>query len=155
MVFQRICWLYKKIESEIVVTFWLTCSQSCNVVTLHKRQTTFSKLDIAFLSSLPTSRCLKITEKVSFNIASEVSYVYILIGQKLILAIFWNSETSGQAVLPDRSLLIGQKLLENAKKCQNSNATFWVIFKQCANIKNDPMPQFQYLKIIPDPFFSC
>ena len=29
-------------------------------------------------------RCLKITEKVSFNIASEASYVYILSGQKLI-----------------------------------------------------------------------
>ena len=31
-----------------------------------------------------SARCLKITEKVSFNIASEASYVYILIGQKLI-----------------------------------------------------------------------
>ena len=30
------------------------------------------------------ARCLKITEKVSFNIASEASYVYILSGQKLI-----------------------------------------------------------------------
>ena len=30
------------------------------------------------------TRCLKITEKVSFNIASEASYVYILNGQKLI-----------------------------------------------------------------------
>ena len=30
------------------------------------------------------NRCLKITEKVSFNIASEASYVYILSGQKLI-----------------------------------------------------------------------
>ena len=29
-------------------------------------------------------RCLKITEKVSFNIASEASYVYILIRQKFI-----------------------------------------------------------------------
>ena len=28
--------------------------------------------------------CLKITEKVSFNISSEASYVYILSGQKLI-----------------------------------------------------------------------
>ena len=28
--------------------------------------------------------CLKITEKVSFNIGSEASYVYILSGQKLI-----------------------------------------------------------------------
>ena len=31
-----------------------------------------------------SSRCLKITEKVSFNIASEASYVYILSGQKFI-----------------------------------------------------------------------
>ena len=30
------------------------------------------------------ARCLKITEKVSFNIACEASYVYILSGQKLI-----------------------------------------------------------------------
>ena len=30
------------------------------------------------------ARCLKITEKVLFNIASEASYVYILSGQKLI-----------------------------------------------------------------------
>ena len=32
-------------------------------------------------------------------------------------------------VLPDRSILIGQEWVENAKK---SNATFWVIFKHCA-----------------------
>ena len=36
----------------------------------------------AFLKYI--TRCLKITEKVSFNIASEESYVYILSGQKLI-----------------------------------------------------------------------
>ena len=30
------------------------------------------------------SLCLKITQKVSFNNASEASYVYILSGQKLI-----------------------------------------------------------------------
>ena len=30
-----------------------------------------------------TSRCLKITEKVSFNISSDARYVYILSGQKL------------------------------------------------------------------------
>ena len=30
------------------------------------------------------TQCLKITEKVSFNIASEASYVYILSGQKFI-----------------------------------------------------------------------
>ena len=58
-----------------------------------------------------------------FNIASEASYVYILSEQKLIknakngpfLARFWKPEACGQTVLPDRSLLIGQKLVENAK----------------------------------------
>ena len=34
--------------------------------------------------SITIARCLKITEKVSFNIASEASYVYVLSGQKLI-----------------------------------------------------------------------
>ena len=31
-----------------------------------------------------TTQCLKITEKVAYNIASEASYVYILSGQKFI-----------------------------------------------------------------------
>ena len=69
------------------------------------------------------ARCLKIPEKVSFNIASEASYVYILSGQKLILkcqncsilASFWKPEACGQTELPDRSVLIGQKLVENDK----------------------------------------
>ena len=69
------------------------------------------------------AQCLKITEKVSFNIASEASYVYNLNGQKFIknaqklsiVASFWKSAACGQTVLPDRSVLIGQKLMENAK----------------------------------------
>ena len=32
----------------------------------------------------PSARCLKITETVSFNFASEASWVYILSGQKFI-----------------------------------------------------------------------
>ena len=36
------------------------------------------------INDFHSARCLKITEKVSFNIASEASYVYILSGQKLI-----------------------------------------------------------------------
>ena len=35
-------------------------------------------------SALMFAQCLKITQKVSFKIASEASYVYILSGQKLI-----------------------------------------------------------------------
>ena len=50
------------------------------------------------------------------KIASEASFAYILSRQKLsILAVFWISEACGQTVLPDRSLLIGQKLVKNAK----------------------------------------
>ena len=79
---------------------------------------------------------MKITEKVSLNIASEASYVHILSGQKLIknakngkfLAIFWKPEACGQTVLPDRSILIGQKLVENAK-IQKFKCDILVIFK--------------------------
>ena len=42
----------------------------------------------------PYTQCLKITEKVSFNIASEASYAYILNGQKLIKNTKWISKLS-------------------------------------------------------------
>ena len=50
-------------------------------------------------------------------------YVYILSGQKLIKnakkwsnwRVFEKPEASGQTVLPDRSVFIGQKLVKNAK----------------------------------------
>ena len=62
-------------------------------------------------------------KKVSFNIASEASYVYILSGQKFIKnakngqfwRVFWKPEACGHTVLPDRSLLIEQKF---GGKCQ-------------------------------------
>ena len=53
------------------------------------------------------TQCLKITEIVSFYIASEMSYVYILNGQKLITKMFKNGqflrkpEDCCQTVLPD------------------------------------------------------
>ena len=43
---------------------------------------------------------------------------------------FWKPEACGQTVLPDKSVLIGQKLVENAK-IKNSDGTIWMIFKQC------------------------
>ena len=62
--------------------------------------------------SAADTRCLKITEKVSFNMASEARYVYILSGQKLIKnaknrqfwRVFEKPEPCGQRVLPDRSV---------------------------------------------------
>ena len=46
---------------------------------------------------------------------------------------FWQTEACGQTVLPDRPVLIGQKLVKKAKIKKNSNATFWALFKQFAN----------------------
>ena len=79
---------------------------------------------------LAHSRCLKITKKVSINIASEASYVYLLNGQKFIknaqnghFGDFLKLEACCQTVLPDRSMFKGQNLAENP--------TLWVIFKHC------------------------
>ena len=67
---------------------------------------------------MTTAQCLKITAKVSFNITSESSYAYNLRVQKFIKNgqfwwVFWKDEAFGQSVLPDRSILIGQKLVIN------------------------------------------
>jgi len=82
-----------------------------------------------------TSRCLKITEKVSFNIASEASYLYILLkmpkivyfGEFLKTWSLRSNSVTGQVNF--NRTKIGEKF-QNAK---NSNATFWVIFEQCAD----------------------
>ena len=66
-------------------------------------------------------------------IEGEASYIYILSGQKFNnkanngqFTSFWKHEAFGQTVLPDRSIVIGQKMMRNAK---NSYATFPMIFK--------------------------
>ena len=61
------------------------------------------------------------------TLRAEASYGYILSGQKFFKnaknSQFWRvlENLCGQTVLPDMSLLIGQKLVENAKI---QNATF-------------------------------
>ena len=65
-------------------------------------------------------------KKVSFNIASEASYVYILCKIGPIWRVF--AEVCGQTVLPDRSIVTIQKLVRNA---EIQIRHFWVIFKQC------------------------
>ena len=73
-----------------------------------RRQRTIKTLHDALKELRPPSECLKITEKVSFNIASEASCVYILSGQKLIkiqkMSIFgeiWKHVPYDQTALPD------------------------------------------------------
>ena len=56
-------------------------------------------------------------EKVSFNMASEASYVYILSGQKLIKNAKWSKpKACGQTLLPDMSVLIWQEIGEKGQK---------------------------------------
>ena len=80
--------------------YCLKISKKCLIFSRHL----FLKVELIFnhFGTKTTSLSLKIVEKVSFDIASEASYIYIL---------------SGQTVLPDRSISIGQKIVE---KCQNS-----------------------------------
>ena len=67
------------------------------------------------------ARWVEITE-MSHSILRAKRATYVYSGQ------FLKPEAYGQTVLPDRSILIGQKLVENAK-IKYSNATFWVVFK--------------------------
>ena len=85
----------------------------------------------------PSSQWFKITEKVSFNIASEASYVYILSRQKFMknakngkwgeLLKTWNLRSNS---VTRQVNLNWTQLMENAKI---KNATFLVIFKHCAS----------------------
>ena len=71
---------------------------------------------------LPMHTVVENHKNVSFNIASEASYVYILSGQKFIKNVkncqFWRflekPKDCCQTVLPDMSLLTGKKIGGNA-----------------------------------------
>ena len=66
---KKCCW-WKKSKFSTCITFAVKKVQSIKEVGWKRKNL--------------SARCLKITEKVSFNIASEASYAYILRGQKLI-----------------------------------------------------------------------
>ena len=89
---------------------------------------------------------MKNKEKVSFNIASEASYVYILSGQKLIKnakndhfgEFFRKPKAWGQTVLPDRSILKGQTLMENANIKKLKCDILSNLQTMCRVLSNDP-----------------
>ena len=89
------------------------------------------------------ARCLKITEKVLFNIASEAAcYAYILNGQKLSNK--KRQKSPFGRVFENLKLAVIQcyqtgqfykdKNWWKMSKFKNSNATFWEVFKQCAKV---------------------
>ena len=71
----------------------------------------------------PGAQCLKITEKVSYNIASEASYVYILSGQKLIKndkngpfwRVFENLKLAVKQCYQTGQFQLNKKLMKNAQ----------------------------------------
>ena len=64
------------------IKFWVQLFRVSHELELPEYQSNKKKKKCVHTQT--TARCLKITEKVSFNIASEASYVYILSGHKLI-----------------------------------------------------------------------
>ena len=55
------------------------------------------------------------TGKVSSNMASEWTKVHYKGSKMVHLGQIWKPEAYGQTVFPDWSILVGQKLVENAK----------------------------------------
>ena len=83
----RISALLSSLLSEKVLKSWFACRGNCIEIQLPR--VVYTKLQSGYWSRmddkrLQRSQWLKITEKVSFIIASEASYVYILSGQKFI-----------------------------------------------------------------------
>ena len=78
---------------------------------------------------------MKFTEKVLFNIAGEASYVYILSGKELIKnaknSPFWRVFEDLKLAVNSVTRQVSFNRSKIGGKCQNSNATIWVIFKHC------------------------
>ena len=98
------------LKEENVKMVWSTALKRPSVLVSYRTDRRTRQLELRLRSSIIAQfpHCLKITENVAFNIASEASYFYILSRQKFIKnaknGAFW-------------------RFFENA--------TFWVIFKHC------------------------
>ena len=75
--------------------------------------------------------------KVSFNLASEASYVYILVDKSLMKMpkIVNFGEFSKTWILRSNSVTSQVTFKRKMPKLTKLNVTFWVIFKHCAQIK--------------------
>ena len=72
-------------------------------------------------STLVHTQCLKITEKVSLNFASEASYVFTLIGQKLIKnGQFWRVFENLKIAVKQRYQIGQFQSAKIGRKCQNA-----------------------------------
>ena len=103
-----------------------------------------------------TARSLKITEKVSFNIASEASYVYFLNGQKFIKnakkwsiwRVFWKPETFWAIFKQCETLTIVR--LSDLKICSSAAEQLWSVnpFFKCNDVNSFSRLHFRGLPIV-------
>ena len=63
----------------------------------------------------PEKSLIQHCERSELRLYFEWTKVILKCQKRSILAIFWKPEACGKTVLPDRSILIGEKLLEKAK----------------------------------------
>ena len=77
------------------------------------------------------SQCLKITEKVSFNIAFTfwVDKSWLKMPKMVHFGEFFKTWSLRSNSVTRQ---VSFNRTKSGEKCQNSNAKFWVIFKQCA-----------------------
>ena len=108
---------YKWLE----ITVWIASTQrgferKSGWINSPKKDQRSAKKTSGFQANSTSSWCLKITEKVSYNSASEASYVYILIRQKFIKNIkngqFWR-------LFENLKLAVKQCYQRIGEKCQN------------------------------------
>ena len=99
------------------------------------------------------TQCLKITKKSHLTLRAERATFTLWVHKSsfkmpkwFILTIFWKPVFCGQTVLPDRSLLIGQKLMENANvefKCIWVSQILHIITRFARNYRWDFFLIFQ------------
>ena len=89
------------------------------------------------------TRCLKITKSLIQHCERSelrLHFEWTKVNQFATVASFWRPEACGQTVLPDRSILIGQKMMRNAKienfKCNilSNFQTIWATWDHVDSI---------------------
>ena len=130
-------------------TIWATVLPMV-IFKLHRLRNRSRSWTVPMIMGIGTSaQCLKIIEKVLFNIP-RLHFEWPKVNQKRqkwsLLTSFYKTEACGQTVLPDKSLLKRQKLVGKAKLPKIKNKTFWVIFKQYVTVWESSLPSTDLLK---------
>ena len=124
---QRWWWVHgsekRAITVQDIIAIIIMCVYHHEISPLVHKRGTQSSMTLSLISHVDFDKPLhgvwKSEKKVSFNIASEASYVYIWVDKSSLKMtkngqfwrVFEKTEAFGQIVLPDRSILKGRKVL--------------------------------------------